>query len=341
MATRPELDDLARRLEPRLARRLEELMDSIKDSATLDQLERFIRNQDINGLLGALGVTQQSAAVVGVQNELRNIVQSGAGVISTQVPRLAIGFDILNPSTVSVIQDYEFNLIREITQNTRNGIRETVVDSLRTGTNPRVAARTVKESVGLTQKQQVQVANFRRDLESFHLKRSARRWNLGGKISRSGGGSQVFATDANGNPLDGIFERRLRDFRHDRALQSAMNSGRPLTKSQIDKMVAGYRRKSIKNRAENIARTESLRAAHLGVQEQWEQSIQQGIVQADEVKRFWRVALDERLCKICRPIPSLNSSGVGLRQSFNTPVGPTMLPPVHPRCRCTVVFDID
>ena len=207
---------------------------------------------------------------------------------------------------------------------------------MKAGENPRAVARDIKGVVGLTDRQAKAVMNFREELETFHERRTGGGYNLGAKIDRVNG-FQVLRPDEDGSPMDGITERRLRDFRFDGQLRSAMESGKPLTEAQIDKMVEAYERKFLAYRARTIARTEALRTTNMGVQDAWRQAIEEQKVQEPQVRRQWIVARDERLCEVCSPIPSMNPKrGVKFGQPFATPKGPWTLPPIHPNCRCTV-----
>jgi hypothetical protein len=191
----------------------------------------------------------------------------------------------------------------------------------------------LKQIVGLTEKQAQAVANFRAELETFHERKTGGGYGLGKKIDRVNG-AQVFKPDASGKPKDGILERRLRDFRFDGQLKRAAAQGKPLTEAQIDKMVTAYANKFRKFRANTIARTESMRALSMGTQEAWRQAAMEGKVDETLIRRFWKVAHDERTCEVCAPVPGMNPDGVGLAVPFATPKGPVMLPPLHPNCRC-------
>ena len=92
----------------------------------------------------------------------------------------------------------------------------------------------------------------------------------------------------------------------------------------------------LRQRAETIARTETIQAANEGQQELFRQAQEQGLLDEQRTRRKWLVTPDARLCPICAPIPSANREGVGLQQPFQTPVGMRMVPPAHPRCRCAV-----
>lgn len=130
-----------------------------------------------------------------------------------------------------------------------------------------------------------------------------------------------------------FLERRHRDRRFDRSLRK----GAPLRADQIDRMMVGYERKLVAYRLETYARYVAMRAAHAEADAGWRQAVVEGRVPEAELRRYWIVADDSRLCARCAPIPALNSKGVGLNESFRTPLdGDVTGPPVCPRCRCSV-----
>lgn len=124
----------------------------------------------------------------------------------------------------------------------------------------------------------------------------------------------------------------VRNFR-----QMLLSEGRK--PAQVDRMVNKYARRQLRYRSENIARTETIRAANAGQNELWRQMRQDNLLPAD-VKRKWIVTPDDRLCPICRPIPGMNEGGVPLGAAFETPSGMKSMPPAHPQCRCAVALDI-
>ena len=95
-----------------------------------------------------------------------------------------------------------------------------------------------------------------------------------------------------------------------------------------------------RQRAEVIARSESMQAIHVGQFERTAQSIRENLLDASRVKRFWIIAADERLCPICAAIPGSNSDGVGQNELFVTAVGALPYPPAHPLCRCTISLKV-
>jgi Phage Mu protein F like protein len=335
-----EIERLAAKYEPAIAKSILAYLQTVKDGIDLNVLIEALKTGDINSVMAVLAAVDTTVARAAAIDALRNAAWGGAAYaasgINASITGVHFAFDRLNPRLISWLNSYTLELIRQIDAGTKEAIRDSLTQGMSAGAGPIDTARKVRGAIGLTRRQQAAVATYRKELETFHERSSAKGYNLGGKISRANG-RQVFAIDDDGNPKDGIFERRLRDFRFDGQLQTAMDKKKPLTKAQIDKMVSAYERKYLKYRSETIARTESLRTTNFGVQDAWRQAIEQGKISEPLVRREWIVARDERLCQICAPIPKMNGKrGVKFDQPFATPKGPVMLPPIHPNCRCTV-----
>lgn len=333
---------LLKKLEPDLAAKILAAFEAQQGAISLAAIVAALERGDISAVLAMLEIPQAVSAMRGVAAATHDAVWAAAMAQAAGINRLFRGvsftFNRLSPTLVPALQQYEMKLIREIDAGTREGIREFLIGGMEAGRNPRDTARDVRSIIGLTARQAKAVKNFRKELESFHLRTSAKGYNLGGKIDRAPGGAQVFKPDEDGAPKDGILDRRLRDFRFDGQMRRSMESGKPLSKAQIDRMVDAYARKYLKYRSENIARTESMRSLNFGVQESWRQAIQTGVVKESAVRRKWSLSPDERLCADCAPIPEMNKAGVTFGMPFATPIGPLMLPPVHPSCRCRVLI---
>lgn len=339
-ATISDVERLAAKAEPAIQAAVLAALESQADTLDLDALaealkagnvaavERMITSAMFDAKLDPIAASLQDAAWAG-----------GALAVATahsQVRGVVFQFDRLNPYLVQWLQTYQLGLIRQINDTTREAIRAALVNGMKAGKNPKVVASAIKEVAGLTPRMSQAVANFRKELETFHSRKTAAGWNLGAQIDRVNG-TQVFKPNEDGDPKDGILERRLRDFKHDKALLRAMQTGKPLKPEQIDKMVAAYAKKYRAYRARNIARTEAMRATNMGVQDGWRQGIIGGHIVESLVRRRWIVTKDERLCAICSPIPKMNPKlGVHFGQPFKTPKGPVMLPGAHPGCRCAL-----
>lgn len=332
-----KFEELAAKFEPDLQAAILEALAKQRGDVDLDALAQAMESGDANAVTGLLNLDEYSLAAGPVGKELAAATLAGAALsasgIAVPITEVRFTFNELNPAIVNFMQRYQLGLIRQINENTKAGVKQVLNDALIRGVNPKQAAVDVKQIIGLTDKQAQAVINFRRQLEAIHANGAAG-WGLGEKIDRVNG-TQVFKPDENGNPKDGILNRRLRDFRFDGQLKRAIADGKPLTPEQIDKMVDAYSRKYLKYRAQTIARTESMRAVNAGARQAWQQAISEGKVDKALVRRQWILSEDERLCQWCAAVPKMNPKrGVKFDEPYQTPLGNVMHGPLHPSCRC-------
>jgi hypothetical protein len=175
---------------------------------------------------------------------------------------VVVDFDAINPRAVDKMRAARLRFIREFTDEARSSVREALVDGARRGVNPRVMAREFRDSIGLTQRQNAAVANYRRLLEQ----RSS-----------------------------AALSRQLRDRRFDGTLRRAIKTKTALPPEQVERMVGRYRERYLAYRAETIARSEALRSVHEGNAEMFRQAYDSGILNEREVVRTWHTAHDERV----------------------------------------------
>lgn len=302
----------------------------IADAAAADVRLRFLKAiEQIRGtveeakLLAAIetGSVDQVVAALGLDEKMAEalrssllppledtVIESGRTAPAASMPKgaeIQMRFDLANPNTTRFLRSYEFDLIRQVSDDTRTAIRGVVQHAFQYGGHPKEQARQIKEMIGLTDNQTKAVQNFRQMLES--------------------GDRQAL-------------QRELRDRRFDPSLRRALgrNADAGLPKSKIDTMVSRYRDRMLQARATNIARTETINAAQAGQQMAWEQAADKGLLSRSTLKQGWLVTPDDRLCLICAAIPLLNPDGVSLGGYFATPVGPVKRPTVHPQCRCSL-----
>jgi hypothetical protein len=335
------IEALAAKLEKNLAQAILSALTAQKEALDLDAIAAALEAGNIGQVLALLDLPASLAKLDTITPAIQDGVYLSGTAAAAGIARatgVQFVFGRLNPRLLTWLQTYSLGLIRQINTTTKEGIRQFLLTGMKAGDNPKVVARQVKGIIGLTDRQAKAVQNYRRQLESFHERRSAAAFGLGNKVNRVNG-TQVTILDADGNNSDGIDQRRLRDYRYDSQMQRAMQTGKPLSPAQINKMVDAYERKYLAYRSRTIARTEATRANNVGVQDAWHQAIESGVASEDLVRKQWIVAKDERLCAVCGPIPKMNpKKGVKHGQSFMTPNGPTSLPPIHPNCRCSVFY---
>jgi len=314
---------VAARFEPGLRTAFLAMVETSRGSVSITEIVDFLERQDINGLLNAYNFenrmprSAQGAGVEpgdpifqdilraayfdGAQAEiaaLRNVpVQKGVGI--------ELSFDFLNPRSEALLTTATFELIREMSLETRRSLVAVVRLAFQEGGSPFAQARDIRSQIGLTQRQALAVSNFRKMLEQ--------------------GDSQSLRTALN---------RALRDRRFDATILRAARDQIRIPQKRINRMVERYYERSLKARSEAIARTETLRYTNLGQQETWLQAEEQGLLSEAKTRRVMILA-PQPCPQVCIPAAIMNADGVGLKDPFLTPLGPIMNMPFHTHCRCS------
>lgn len=264
----PDIDRMRREL-----RRLEAEITEVFDSTREDVLAMLDASEiALSGLIASGGweaVVTAGATVFG-QRIASTVAQGYSGVTRREVEvleakiRVITDFNIVNERAVQYLQTSRLNLIAEFTDQQRLATREVLVDGATRGVNPREQARAFRESIGLTGQQQRAVNNYRQLLFN------------------------VAAGDRE------ALTRELRDGRFDGTIRGALRRKEPLRLSQIERMTDRYRQRTLKLRAETIARTEALRAIHAAQYEVFQQALENGVVRPQELEKEWVTSLDGR-----------------------------------------------
>jgi len=261
------------------------LIEQMRNEADMQALRDALQSGDITRAMSALGMGDNfpSRLSTAIKPPLEDVfIEAGRAAgdrgVQTTTGQISFGFDVSNPHAVDFLKNYDMDLIREISDETRAAVKQVVLDAFQQGGHPYQQAKTIRQIVGLTKRQAKAVTNFR-------------------------------------------------------AARVAEN--RPA--AQVDRMVAKYEQKQLRLRAENIARTETMRASNAGQDAAWNQAADKGLINRATFKRRWLVTPDDRLCVLCAAVPALNPDGRKLGEPFITPVGPLMYPSVHPQDRCILV----
>lgn len=270
------LHRIADDLEPRFRRVFLEAFRSTKDDVTLTAIETAVVTGSVaafNELIPWESLVQSTAK--DLQVIYREGIERAASNTVKHLPPLGRGvnvtFDVLDPRVVEFTRDRSAQLVTEVTTGTREALRSSLTRSIERGENPRRAARALRDTVGLTERQARAADNF--------------------------------------------LARQLQDGN--------------TTVGQAERRAARYRARLLKQRTENIARTESIRAVNSGQQQLWNQLEREGTIEPGEMEREWIVTPDDRLCDECEPLD-------GARAPLNGSFPGADLPPLHPSCRCAV-----
>jgi SPP1 gp7 family putative phage head morphogenesis protein len=233
-----------------------------------------------------LRAAHASGARAGIAPLRRQLRKAGLRVAAAGDGGVRLKFDAKDIQGYVWATNHAGELVKGISEESRSAIRKTVSRGFLDGVPPVAMARSIRNSVGLTEAQAQAVSNLRQKIQENP-----------GKLVRAG---KV--------PI--------------RVPSAGLPAGR------LDRELARYAERLTKQRAENIARTESMRAVNEGERTLWLQQVKAGLLSGQE-KRQWLTSDDERLCPICRP---LNGELATLTGTF---AGGFQVPPAHPRCRCT------
>lgn len=257
-----------------------------------------------------LGTAIMMVAIAGGEAETKRIT----GLIELRTAHrarkltAALDFETPNINALNELRMSLMGLIREVTDDQRQAILGALKAGVAKGLNPVDIARDFRSTIGLTAAQERYIDSYRRALESAHTDLQAKANALG---------------------------RQLRDGRFDRTIRS----GKALSQEQIDKMVQRYRERMIKLRAETIARTEALTAAHMGELAAWEAAIESGDINVQEIIQTWVTAHDARVRMTHRELEGqkrgwgvpFDSAGGGKIRFPGDPLAPASM---RINCRC-------
>lgn len=245
---------------PKIAAEFRRAVARVKDHQTLAEIERLItegRIDDAMVFIETIAVATATATAVTF-----SVAAGDTGELISRVTNTPTTYDNTNPRATRQMRDNQLLLVREFTQGQRDATRQALIRGIEQGLNPRDQARAFRDSIGLTANQEQAVENYRQLLE-----RNSKQ----------------------------ALDRGLRDRRFDSSVNRAVRDKKPLSQSQIDRMVERYRERYIKHRSEVIARTEALRSVHQGVDEMFEQAFEVGTLDPNELYDEWDASGDARV----------------------------------------------
>lgn len=232
---------------------------AIRDSINLDDLADLLAQGRFNEAFEIVGVAAARLGTVYAEVFVRAGQDTGDW-LTANVGEIRLGFDQTNTRAVNAMQENQLRIVQGFTEQQRQATQQALVRGITEGSNPREIARQFRESIGLTPTQEQWVRNYERQLNSLDR---------------------------------GALARELRDRRFDGTVRRAIENGEPLSQDQINKMVERYRQRWLKLRSETIARTESLRSVHEGIDEMYLQAVESGQLLAEQLQREWVTASDE------------------------------------------------
>lgn len=271
------LNDIATSHERKMLKAFNDAIADIKNTTKVTQLERLIEAQDFDGVIRLLGL--DPSAFEGMEDQLYQSYRTGGATGSTQIGQIptpigdiTMRFNITAPDAQRWIQSNSSRLVTEMVDGQVEMVRGVLSQGLEDGANPRAQAlnligridangKRTGGMVGLTSQQSGWVSSARNELENL---------------------------DSN------YFTRQLRDKRFDSTVRAAINNDKPLTKTQINRIITQMQNRTLKYRGDVIARTESIGALRAGQHESVNQAVSKGEADRQDVSRIWDSSEDKR-----------------------------------------------
>jgi hypothetical protein len=269
-----------------------------------------------HGAEGAFGIVESyiSAMSAVVPRVFTDVGAATVEMIGEKIVdnALALHFDPSLPRAAQILRESKLDLVTRFTEAQRDATRQALARAYEEGTGTAGSARAFRDSIGLNGPQETAVANYRRML-----------------------------VEGDRNAL----RRELRDRRYDRSVTRAADTGRALKPEQIDRMVEGYRRRTLQLRAETIARTEGVRATSQAALEGADQAAEQAGLQPSELEPIWNPTRDLRTRDWHASMAGQkrNAQGVfidGHGNRLRYPGDPAAPAETVVNCRCALTFQI-
>ena len=314
--SRRVIDDLLESLVDDFSGDYFAMVAAIRRTLTLQRLTELVNQARTSEAIDAIEEAAMAALPEGYSRNFAAAVENARTFINTNL-NVVIDFAAVNQRALIANNQHRAALVREIVEEQRDVIARVVRTGLIEGINPRSQARTIRETIGLTNNQSQYIANYRAEL-----------------------------SNPNGPNLNAIRRRMLHDNRFNSTIRAAQNAGRPLTEAQINRMVENYYNRWVSYRATVIGRTESLRALNTGRDATYQQLIAQEGLRPEDITNIWLTAQDERT----RPSHmAMNRQERIEGQPFESGLGNQLRYPGDPdapaedtiQCRCSTIREIN
>ena len=157
------MEELLDRLTKRMRRRF---LNAVNRLRSPEQLRRLAALIQAGRPEEALRVADDLAAEVSAAGA-DVYVRAGAAAAQAvgSVVGISLAFDQANPRALDALSRQRFDLVQALVTEQKDNLRRVLLEGSRQGLNPRVQARMLGDSLGLTPGQMQAVANYRRLLE--------------------------------------------------------------------------------------------------------------------------------------------------------------------------------
>lgn len=159
---------IAARLEPDMRAAFLSAVERVRGEVDLIALERAVAGGNVAAVNAALEIDHFANQLQGARGVIRDAFAAGGSSASDLLADagIALSFRTTSPSAVAWVQARGAALVTEITVETRQAIQAAIEDAFASERPPRDVARTLLDTIGLTERQTETVDRFRRNLEA-------------------------------------------------------------------------------------------------------------------------------------------------------------------------------
>ena len=339
MATlRQRLGELIEKLEPETERAFLEAVEDIKSEIILREIVERLERQDIDGAIEALHI--EPSAFRPLSEALRQAFNQGGILTIQNMPRLSdpmggrvvLRWDVGNQRAEANIRELSSTLITEVTESTKEAVRETILSGYSQRQGPRtIALDLVGRQSAVTKRREGGVIGLNRPQAEL-IERT--------RINLLSGDPALMAK---------YLTLKTRDKRYDGAVRRAIAAGKPLDAETLNKVLMRLRDRNLRLRGETIARTETMTSVMAAKHEAYQQGLDAAGRDASLVTRKWRSAGDRRVRHTHMVMNGQVVQGMDL--AFQSPSGAMLRYPGDTSlgaganeiiaCRCDVEYTFD
>lgn len=273
-------------MRPDLARAMMQAFDAVRDMLPEAELAQLIESGAWQAMFlpgGQLDEAALDRAFSTLRSTFHQSIADSMAYFDKDIGG-GIAFNVLNPRILDALRTAEGKVMDTLKADVRELVRSQVQAGIEAGVNPRTTARVVRQTLGLAPNQAQYVTNFRAELEAGSRKALSRM--LGKGVIRGQDG-KIYENVRHVNGA-GLTKR-------DMATLKAKLGKEPLTKEQIDRMVAAYQKRLESWNAESVARTMAHNAQAEGQRLAWQDAIDKGFVDGSVLYERWVTAHDDRV----------------------------------------------
>lgn len=313
MARRPNqrrlFRELAAKFGSEVAHAFLDAINELKSGVEFQRLRLAIQQRDLSEAMAALHLDR--AAFAGLEAKITEaFVAGGQGAAASMPAAVSIGyrFDPGNQRAAQIIRSMAARLVTGLLDGERQQAASLIADGMARGAPPRsVALDLVGRQNRVTLKREGGLMGLSSPQRAYV---EAARLELG-------------STDK--ALLENYLSRKRRDKRYDATVRRAINTGKAVDKAKAEDMIRRYEAGLLNLRGEVIARTEGLPAIRAAKREAYQQLVDDGRVNAQDIIRGWSATSDNRTRDTHE---AMNGQRVrGLDQPFRSPSGALLLFP--------------